>query len=448
MKNLRLTIWLMLIATLSFQCNKDYLIDDNEDFSIDETSSTLKKAKGKPVGTFMVKIENVSQTYDYFAAGAQFIPDGQESPGPAFPGHSFTIKFHAGKGHKLSFATMYGASNDLFYAPSDEGITLFDNNGTPTTGDITGMVSLWDAGTEENHAPGSGEDGIDESKPIKSLRNTDNVMDGFTYNNVEENIDVSLTYDGVSEFTLTINVLDGSSTPLSPVAWVVHSAGQNPIFTENELDYGQGLEDLAETGNAGPLSDYLAMHSGYVSPIAPVVWVLHKKRRNMPPIFTEGMPDYGEGLEILAETGNPSYVYNSLLAKGFETGIANIPDGAGSPAPLFPGDSYTFYINAKPGTHLSFASMLGKSNDEFFAPGDIGIQLFYGRTPVSGDVTNQVMLWDAGTEINEYPGAGINQGAGEGIVENGNVMLLNDVFTWPEASQVIKVTINPLWEEI
>jgi hypothetical protein len=445
MKNLKFTIWLMLIAALSFQCNKDYLVEDNSDASIDEISSALKSANGKSVGTFMVKVENVSTAYDYFAAGAQFIPDGEESGGPAFPGHSFTIKFHAGKGHYLSFASMYGASNDLFYAPSGEGIALFDGDGNPTTGDITGMISLWDAGTEENHAPGSGEDGAEESMPVKSVRNIDNVMDGFSYNNVEENIDVSLAYDGVSMFTLTIHVLEGSSTPLSPVAWVVHSAGQHPIFTEGELDYAHGLEDLAETGNAGPLGDYLAMHSGYVSPVAPVVWVLHKKNRNMPPIFTEGMPDYGEGLETLAETGDPSGVYNSLVAKGYETGVANVPDGAGSPGPLFPGNSYTFYINAKPGEHLSFASMLGKSNVVFFAPNDMGIRLFYGRTPVSGDVTNQVMLWDAGTEVNEYPGAGINQGAGEGIEENGNVRLLNDGFMWPEASQVIKVTITLAW---
>jgi len=447
MKNLRLTIWLMLIAALSFQCNKDYLVEGNEDAPIDETTSDLKSksSSAKAYGTFTVMIENVSVAYDYFAAGAQFIPDGESSGGPAFPGQSFTIKFHAGKGHKLSFASMYGASNDLFYAPSGGGIDLFDGGGNATTGNITGMISLWDAGTEENHAPGSGEDGAEESVPVKSIRNTDNVMDGYTYNNVEENVDVSLAYDGVSEFTLTINVLEGSSTPLAPVAWVVHSAMQNPIFTEGELDYGHGLEDLAETGNPGPLSEYLAMHSGYVSPIAPVVWVLHKKSRQRAPIFTEGMPEYGNGLETLAETGDPSNVYNSLLAMGYTTGVSNMPDGSVTPGPLFPGDSYSFTINAKPGDYLSFASMLGKSNDLFFAPYDTGIRLFYGRTPISGDVTDQIMLWDAGTEVNEYPGAGMNQGPGEGTDESENVMLVNDGFMWPEASQVIKVTIQPTW---
>lgn len=273
----------------------------------------------------------------------------------------------------------------------------------------------------------------------KKIRNTDDKMDGFTYNNVEENIKVSLAYDGINEFTLTIKVLSGSSTPLSPVAWVVHSDMQNPIFTEGELDYGNGLEALAETGNAQPLSEYLVMRSGYVSPIAPGVWVIHKKGQR--PIFTEGQMDYGNGLEMLSEVGDPTSEYNSLLDQGYETGVYNIPDEGSAPAPLFPGESYTFTIKANPGDYLSFASMLGKSNDLFFAPNDFGIRLFEGNTPIKGDITEKIMLWDAGTEVNEYPGAGIHQGPG-GTDESENVMIVDDEFIWPEAAQVIKVTIN------
>jgi len=419
MKKLGL-IFMSVAATLLFtQCEDD------------EKVETTK-------GMFTVKVENVSTAYDYFASGAKFIPDGESEAGPAFPGHSFTIEFHAGKSHKLSFASMYGASNDLFYAPADEGISLFDGD-TPLTGDITNLISLWDAGTEVNHAPGSKEDGAVEDMPIKSVRNTDEVMDGFDYNNVEENIKVMLDYDGVSKFTLTINVLATSGTPLSPVVWVVHSDMQKPLFTEGQKDYGNGLEDLAETGNAEPLSTYLQMYSGYVSPVAPVVWVIHKAGKN--PIFTEGQSDYGDGLETLAETGDPSGVYNALLGEGYTTGVQNIPDGASSPGPIFPGESFTFSFNAEEGDYLSIASMLGKSNDEFFAFGDMGIALFNGKTAISGNVTSHVYLWDAGTEPNEYPGAGIHQGAG-GTDENANVMMLNDGFNWPEVSDVFKITIS------
>jgi hypothetical protein len=437
MKHFKLTMIVILVAAMLAQCTKDELLKDEMD-----AAGQLKSGKpdAVPGANFMVTIENLSTAYDYFAAGAQFIPDGESTPGPAFPGQSFTVQFHAGKGHRLSFATMYGASNDLFYAPSGGGIMLF-NGDTPTTGNITGMISLWDAGTEVNHAPASGEDGADESVPIQSVRNTDNVMDGYVYNNVEQNIEVWLQYDGTSLFTLTINDLAGSSTPLSPVAWVVHYDSQNPIYTQGALDQGHGLEDLAETGNAGPLSSYLASNSGYVSPVAPGVWVVHKK--GFTPIFKEGKPQYGNGLEMLSEVGDPSTVYQSLVDEDYETGVYNTPDGAAVPGPLFPGESYSFTFEANVADYLSFASMLGKSNDLFFAPGDMGIRLFEGTTPVSGDVTSQIMLWDAGTEMNEYPGAGIHQGpGGDDVTEN--VMIVNDGFNWPQVSQVIKVTITAI----
>ena len=241
-------------------------------------------------------------------------------------------------------------------------------------------------------------------------------------------------------FTLTVKDLDGSSTPLSPVAWVVHYDSQNPIFTEGTLDEGHGLEDLAETGNAVPLSEYLEMKSGYVSPVAPGVWVVHHKGQK--PIFKEGKPQYGNGLEMLSEVGDPTEVYNSLMAEDFDAGVYNTPDGAAGPAPIFPGESYTFSFEAKVGDYFSFADMLGKSNDEFFAPSDMGIRLFNGITPISGDITGKVKLWDAGTEVNEYPGAGIGQGAG-GTDETANVMVVNDGLPWPQVSQVIKVTIWP-----
>jgi len=43
--------------------------------------------------------------------------------------------------------------------------------------------------------------------------------------------------------------------------------------------------------------------------------------------------------------------------------------------------------------------------------------------------------------LNEYPGAGIHQGAG-GSDENANVMMLNDGFNWPAVSDVFKITIS------
>jgi hypothetical protein len=85
-------------------------------------------------------------------------PAGAEAPGPLPPGNAYEFTVEAAPGDHLSFATMFVQSNDLFYAPDGTGIALFNEDGTPISGDITGQVSLWDAGTEVNQEPGTGAD--------------------------------------------------------------------------------------------------------------------------------------------------------------------------------------------------------------------------------------------------------------------------------------------------
>lgn len=67
----------------------------------------------------------------------------------------------------FNLITMYGQSNDLFYAPK-QALELFDSTGDPLTGDITAELLLWDAGTEKNQAPGAG----DEQAPRQKMANT------------------------------------------------------------------------------------------------------------------------------------------------------------------------------------------------------------------------------------------------------------------------------------
>jgi len=424
MKKLGFIIGLVLVTIIFTQCRKDSFMDDTSDVNMVE-----KSADAPSSGTYTVTVENVSVAYPFFESGTVSIPDGESAAGPAFPGHSFTFSFHAGPNHKLSFATMYGLSNDGFYAPGEEGINLY-SGGSPVSGDITSDITLWDAGTQVNQMPGPGNphNGADENGVVRTMMDA-NLTDMYDYGSVATNLEASLTYDGNSMFTVTINVLGGSTTAISPVAWVVHSSGQTPIFKEGMTDFGIGLETIAETGNAGPLGQYLSMNSGYVSPVAPVLWVLHDKKDL--PIFSEGMPDYGIGLETLAETGNPGPLHNALSAAGYETGFQVGPDG-----PLFPGQMLQFTINGQVGQSLSIASMLGASNDVFFSTGDEGIKLSNGNA--EKDITYLIELYDAGTEVNEYPGAQTQANT----VENGNVRKLDDGLPWPDASQVIKVTIR------
>ena len=138
--------------------------------------------------------------------------------------------------------------------------------------------------------------------------------------------------------------------------------------------------------------------------LAPGVFIVHSDGE---PLFTEGEADRGEGLESLAEDGNPG-----PLAEALGAAVFNTPDGSGMPGPLGPGDgmgpgnSYVFEFDAEEGSYLSFASMLVQSNDLFFAPGGMGIPLYDDGSPIHGDITDLIMLWDAGTEVNQEPGDG------------------------------------------
>jgi len=161
-------------------------------------------------------------------------------------------------------------------------------------------------------------------------------------------------------------------------------------------------------------------------------------------LFDEGKADHGDGLEALAEDGDPSGLAGWLAAEGFQSGVFNTPDGAAGPGPLLPGQSYSFSFDARGGEYLSFATMLVHSNDLFFAPDERGIRLFKGNDATEGSITTQILLWDAGTEVNEYPGAGIHQPArlNGGVDENGVVMRIDDNYTYPAINQVLEVTIT------
>jgi len=79
--------------------------------------------------------------------------------------------------------------------------------------------------------------------------------------------------------------------------------------------------------------------------------------------------------------------------------VFNTHNNATEPGPI--PDSGCFYaidFKAVPGTKLSFATMSVVSNDWFFAPPGTGISLFEDGIPVTGDVTDQVYLWDVGVE--------------------------------------------------
>ncbi len=145
-------------------------------------------------------------------------------------------------------------------------------------------------------------------------------------------------------------------------------------------------------------------------PFSPGVYAVHDD--GVHPLFDLNTPDRGEGLAAIAEDGNPAQLAANLAGQAGlrSSGFFNTPIGANSPAPLFPGDAYEFFIHGDPGDRFSLASMLVQSNDVFVGPGPNGIALFDSSgIPIHGDVTDAMPFWDVGSEMNEAPGMGPNQ---------------------------------------
>jgi hypothetical protein len=405
-----------------------------------------------PKTVFTVRVENVSVVYPYIASGAFNTPEGASGPGPLLPGGAYVFNFNAAPGSRLSFATMFVQSNDLFYAPDETGIALWNTNGTALSGDITSLIKLWDAGTEINQTPGTGSDqaprqagpNTGAADPNKTVRLAETV--GLPA--VANVIRVTVSSVGTA-FTVRIENVSGNSTlptPFAPGVFVVHNDGA-PLFSNGVADRGEGLEAIAEDGNPAALAGVLAGKTGVTGPLAPGVFAAHT---GSDVLFVAGSADRKEGLEALAEDGNPAALATAVAARAGvgASGAFAVPVGTTGPGPLFPGNAYSFTFSATPGEKLSFATMFVQSNDWFYAPNGNGIALWTsGGTPISGDITNLIRLWDSGTEVNQVPGVGLDQaprqsGANTGAVDpNNTVREVNDARI-PAVDRVIRVTIT------
>ena len=416
--------------------------------------------------TFTVQVENVAP-WTILKSGAQKMKT-TGMVGAAASGEGFEISFTAGKGQALSFATMLGESNDWFFAPLPAGIALYDATGMPVMGDVTGQVALWNAGTEVDEEPAVGLDtGPQQSMPGQGSPEVDNTVrpigaaialaDGrsFAVPTVAEMIKATLAYHGSQLFTLRIDNVSMPTTlhtsmgdraiHVSPVFWALHTlASQNVLFTPGAVDRGQGLEQLAEAGDTSPLVLSAAQLAGVATPISPVIAFVHASGE---PLYSVGQPDRGQGLEQLAEAGNPAVL--AAAVPGSMT--VDTPVGAAAPGPALPGQSYQFTIMGKEGDRLSLATMFGMSNDWFFGTSPGGVPLFdaFGE-PMRGDVTELLSLYDAGTEINEEPGVGPDVAPQQLMPDQGAVDPVKQVREVPAqeygrpASAHVRVTLTPM----
>ena len=394
---------------------------------------------------FRVSLDAVAD-FAFHNSGVFNTPVGAAGPGPLSPGGAYEWTFHAAPGDRLSFATMLVQSNDWFLAPAEPGIPLHLNGGK-MTGDVTAYVTLWDAGTEGHLAPGAGanqaprqsgpDTGPEDPTPYVRHVLTDLIP------RMDQLVRVTLRDGGSDAYVLRIeNVSAGSSfpTPLAPGVGLVHTAPA-PLFVNGARDFGAGLEGLAEDGDPAPLAAVLAARTGVNTPLAPVAYTVH---REFNPLFVPG-GRASAGLEQLAEDGNPAALVALLPG---DSGAAAIGRGASGPHPIAPPDgNYSVEVTARPGDHLSLATMFVQSNDWFFA---LHNQPLFdaGGHPIVGNFTHAVRLYDAGTEVDEPIGFGSNQaprqsGPNTGPAEAGLVQLVTQA-RYANAANVLRLTITPL----
>ncbi|WP_442264788.1 spondin domain-containing protein [Tenacibaculum sp. ZS6-P6] len=385
----------------------------------------------------------ITNKINYLGTHVFNTPTGATNPGPVTNVNgSYSVKFKAVPGTKLSFASMSAATNDWFFAPRMTGIDLFDASGSAVTGDISDQIYLWDAGTEEEDPatiatePNGGTAGSpDDDNTVRVVKN-----DVTPYLRTELAYDSSTRY-----FTLTLTNLVGASgsTPivLTPGLAVLH-AQNAPLFTVGQPDRGYGLKEIAEAGDPMPLYQWFNATGSQGAPLrlsssytvfSPAI--LYAFSTTKDPWFVQGeQAKASSGLEEIAEDGNNQVAYEYLKGLGLPVAKSN------ETAPVKPGESLTFTIEVPQGLDykLGFGTMLVDTNDWFISYNNNGVALFdENGTAFSGtSESDETYLFDAGTEADEEVGFGANQaprqsGANTGAVDSDNlirrVAILNDV---------------------
>ncbi|MBN9296195.1 MAG: spondin domain-containing protein [Filimonas sp.] len=370
------------------------------------------------------------------------------------PGESASFSFYAAKGEAISFATMYGWSNDLFFAPANPGIAVYDQSGNPIEGDVSAQIKLWDNGTRINQAPGASvaHPGVAETaaKNITEVNGTD--AQGNTYAPASSLLKASLHYEGNSKFTLTIQNASGGTanpTPFSPGAWAVSYIAGGSLLNPTPLyqsgkPTANGLTNIAEAGDNAPLSAYLKTQTGIFTPLSPVLVVVYNGIDN--PIYKVGENDRGKGLTALAQKGDASGLAAYLKTV---TGVKNVyvlP--AANTTILLPmingqaGSSVSQALQVNAGDRIAIATMYGFSNDWFFASAGNGVD-----ATQKGDISASIALYDDGTAVDQFPGAGVTQFnlAGTPLTDNKAISVVpnpNQYTTLPPITGIIKVTLQ------
>lgn len=166
--------------------------------------------------------------------------------------------------------------------------------------------------------------------------------------------------------------------------------------------YRVSISNIAEPGSLQPSAG-----DGLDVIVSPGVWAVHEEG--------EGMLHLGEpaspSLERMAEDGQSGPLIEDMRERADAVGTfgtENVDDDYAT-APLGPGDSTTFEVEALSNQRLSFLGMFIHSNDVVFSTTPEGVVLDELDAGQSADITASMALFDVGTEQNEEPGIGPSQ---------------------------------------
>lgn len=396
-----------------------------------------------------ITVENVLKSQPLVESGTF---QGTGTPPVILPGQSVSIQFSAAKGEALSFATMYGWSNDLFFAPANPGIAVYDMKGMPIEGDVSSQIKLWDNGTRINQKPGAtvNHPGTADTKNITEVKGMD--AQGNTYLDASKLVKATLKYNGNSMFTLTLQNTSGGTaneTPLSPGVWAVsYIVGGNllngaPLYTSGQPT-ANGLTNIAEMGDNAALYNYIKGITGIFTPLSPILVVVYNGIDN--PIYKTGENDRGQGLRLLAQQGNADTLAAALKGMKGVKAVYVLP--APSTKVLLPvingqaGGKVSQELSVGSGDRVAIATMYGFSNDWFFASAGNGVDAMQ-----KGDISTSIQLYDDGTAVDQFPGAGITQFnlAGTPLQESKPIAAIpnpNAFTTLPALQDIIHVTLQ------
>lgn len=356
---------------------------------------------------FFVELLNRS-TYPFLGSGRlQFDRDADAGVAAA------EFEFEAPPDGRLSIVVARDPADGTFLGLGDGGVPLFEK-GVAREGDVSRQLALFEL------APGDAGDLV--------VRQT------------SERPEAELSVEAVSDtgFRAQLRVPAGFAGGM----FTVHRPPSD-MFQVGDVP-PNGLGEFVTDGDTSYFKT-VADGTNFSSHVAPGVYVVHSGGE---PLFTRGEPDRGLGLEHLAEDANPFPLVDAL--KDTLDGVEPFPEAKlayEADSETKESTSYSFVVWAEPGDRLSLAGMLAQTNDVFVGTPPRGIALFENGEPINGDYTSKLSLWDAGTEVNERPGYGPNQGPRQakrnsGPSESEPIDHVDDGFDYPPLGDLIQLTIS------